>query len=306
MNRRSPFAAALCALLAGCAATSTRVPVMEPAALNLLQFECVAVDRCLGEGSRPFATEFIEALREVEDPLTGARGIRVLRPGDGDAFAEAPIVLRASVMRHGVADEVVEERTLDLQGLERIRRKRQLTACVSIHIEATDQSGLHVLDAADLNASACIQRYCDEGPNPDIDPAPLLASARQRAITRYLQRVLPRPQLLEIELYSAAAVPELRAGNECARQGQWEQARRLFQQALLDLPPERAEHRAQLLFNLGVALQFTDRFAAARATLEQARTLSDDARIVTELQRNENREQTVLRLRSEGLPARPY
>src|SRR5262249_44082924 len=129
---------ACAALLTGCATTGIRVPVMVPAAVNLVQYEHVAVDRFQGDGCEPFSDELAAAPRPTPNPMPGktafevlhrkdiARALDDLRDRHGaewdartmevlNRWRTAQVVLSGTIERHDVQDEVVEQRTMDRQ-----------------------------------------------------------------------------------------------------------------------------------------------------------------------------------------------
>jgi hypothetical protein len=294
MIRRAPAAVAL--LLAGCSAYELRVPVMMPAAVNLANYRRVAIDRFVGDGGMPLQQEVLAALRRAPDGH-GGTGLPVVLPHEGEDWSAAPIVVRASLRQHGVADERIPAAGDGALGAQ----KRQVTACVAVLFEVSDHAGHRVLDSVLLNGTACVQRETGE----PVDTAPLLAEARAQVVRRWLQRVLPPSEWIAVPLYDDARFPDLAAGNSLAAAGDWAGARAAYARALAAMSGPLASERYQAMFNLGVALEFEGDFDGARGVLTAAREQVSDPRIDQELQRLTARELTVLRLRQQGTLATP-
>lgn len=324
---RTP-AAALAALLASCGTTGIRVPVLMPAPVNLVQYERIAVDRFDGDGCEPFSEQLTEALRAADNPMTGERAFEVLHRKDIDAALDAirdrrgadwdqrtmeildrwrtaEVALSGTMQQHQVHDEVVQEEYRDRQGNVLVRHKRRCSAAVRVLLQVTDLEGNTVFDRAELTAVAAAERRADTGSPGPIDHGPLLAQARARVVQDFLQRVLPHTVWVQVALYTDGDFPELQIGNGYAESGNWEMAIEAYRRALEQMTGPNAEQRHKALYNLGVAYEFTDRFAEARKALQEAYALGQEGMILEELQRVDRREQEVLRLRQQGEAARP-
>ena len=93
-----PLALLLCAAAFGsCSTTGIRVPVREPARVNLVQYERIAVDRFRGDGCDPLADQLAAALRDTPNPTTGKTSFQVLRRQDIELRGGLPLLkLRVS------------------------------------------------------------------------------------------------------------------------------------------------------------------------------------------------------------------
>ena len=311
-----------------CATQTIRVPVLVPAPVNLVNFETVAVDRFDGDGSAMFTQELAGALGAAVNPLTGQPGFSVLSRADVDRALDgardrrsaefdqatmqvlerwrtAPIVLKGIVQQHVCRDRVVEHQAQDAKGNAIVRPKQVYQATVEVLVEATDVAGNRTFDAVTLAGGASAEVWLDERRPVPPDPQALLATARNEVLRQYLERVLPRQTWVAVDLYKDGDFPELQLGNGYAETGNWTAAADCYQRALASMTGELAEHRYKALFNLGVAHEFSDRFAEARTALEEAYALGKDARVLAELRRNEAREVEVQRLREQSRTASP-
>jgi tetratricopeptide (TPR) repeat protein len=324
MKHRVPLSTALL-LLASCATQSIRVPVMKPAAVDLVQFERVAVDRFEGEGCDPFSDQLAAALGSATNPATGKPGFTVLHRKDIDRALDelrdrhgsewdqrtmqilekwrtAQIVVKGRMQRHDVERQEVKEKAKDTKGAEVQRRKEVLTAHVTVCLDATDVEGNRVFDRVTMNGEATACRYPDENKTA-IDPLPLLQTARAQVVQAYMDRVLPHQEWVSVELFTDSDFPDLAVGNGYAEAGNWQQAQAAYQRALQGMTGPHQDVRHKGLFNLGVACEFSDRFDEARKALEEAYALGHDDLCLAELKRTGQREEEVRRLRQQGAAA---
>lgn len=314
--------------LTACATHSIRVPVMVPAPVNLIAYDLVAVDRFHGEGCDPFSDQLAEALGSAVNPMTGKPGFEVLhrkdidkaldqirdRRGDEwdkrtmailDRWRTAKVVLKGTMQQHVVENHVLEEQARDRQGKVYVRQKQIHTARVAVLLEATDVEGDRPFDAVTLQGQASTEYYLGPDAPRVIDPSPLLADARAQVVQHYLERVLPHTTYVAVDLYKDGDFPDLQVGNGFAEVGNWQAAADAYERALQQMTGEQAGARYMGLFNLGVAFEFSDRFAEARRSLEEAYAIGQDQRILNELRRNDAREGEVRRLREQSAaPAR--
>jgi tetratricopeptide (TPR) repeat protein len=316
-------------LFTACATHGIRVPVLKPAAIDLVQFDRVAVDRLEGDGCEPFGRELAKALRDAQNPLTGQtafsvqhreevdRALDQLRDRHGDDWDKqtmavldrwrtAQIVLGGHFEDHRVEEELVQDHVVDSYGHKHVLWTRRAAAHFRVRLQASDVAGKREYDAATLHGSSSSCTRSDRGEPAPIDHGALLAEARAQAVQQYLDRVLPRQVWVQVALYQNSDVPDLQLGNGYAESGNWAGAVESYQRALAAMTGELAAYRYQALFNLGVAYEFTDQFAPARQALQEAYALGQESMILEELQRVDHREREVQRLRAQGgEPAQP-
>lgn len=318
----------LCALgFTACATQTIRVPVLVPAPVNLVHHAMVAVDRFTGDGCEPFSEELASGLAAAVNPLTGQPGFVVLSRKDVDRalddardrrdsdwnqrtmevlerWRKAPIVLKGVVHQHVVQQRVVEEQGKDAKGNPVARSKQVHSACVEVQLEAADVAGNRTFDAVTLRGGASAEVWLDQR-HETPDARALLAAARADVVQQYLQRVLPRQAWVSVDLYKDGDFPDLQLGNGYAAVGNWQAAVEAYERAIAQMTGDKADRRHMGLFNLGVAYEFSDRFAEARRALEESYALGQEQRALDELRRTEAREGEVQRLREQGASAQP-
>jgi tetratricopeptide (TPR) repeat protein len=223
-----------------------------------------------------------------------------------DRWRTAQVVVDGRLDDHCVREEVVDETVVDREGRQQVVRVRRCSAQVRAQLRATDVAGKRLLDEVTLQGSSSACTRAERGEPDRVDHQQLLATARGQVLANYLQRVLPHQVWVHVALYQDGDFPDLQVGNGFAEAGNWTAAVESYQRALAAMTGELAGYRHKALFNLGVAYEFTDRFAEARQTLQEAYAIGRDSMILEELQRVEVREQEVRRLRQQsGQPAMP-
>jgi tetratricopeptide (TPR) repeat protein len=324
-----PTSVLLGLLLCSCATQGIRVPVMKPAAVNLVQFDTVAVDRFEGDGATVFSDELAAALRNSPNPLTGKPAFEVMQRRDLDRALDeirdrhgadwdratmqalerwrtAQIVLNGHVCQDDVRDEIADEATTDRDGRRCLVHVRRATASVRVDLQASDVEGKRVFDKTVLSGAATACTRAEHGDPPPIDHGQLRAQARAQVVAEYLQRVLPHQVFVDVALYQDKDFPDLQVGNGYAEAGNWQQALAAYRRALETMTGAAGEYRYQALYNIGVACEFSDRFDEARQALQEAYALGRDSMILAELRRTDAREQEVQRLQQQGdKPATP-
>ena len=99
-----------------------------------------------------------------------------------------------------------------------------------------------------------------------------------------------------MKLFKDGDFPELRAGNGLARTGTWDGALERYRGALERMTGELAEKRYKALFNIGVALEYSNEFDAAKKFLQEAYALEQDEVILREIENVGAREEEYAEL----------
>lgn len=316
--------------LAGCASQQTlTMRVLKPAPVDLGRHDLVAVDRFEGDGCLELGRELGAALRAARNPLTGQADFEVLDRGDvdrmledlrrrrGTAFdqesmallqrwKEADVLIRGGVQEHRVVEEVTMQETLDPKtGAIRQLFVRSGQARVRVQLEIVTGAGEQVIDRVTLTGSENARTTAlDAEPKP-LDHAQLLARARARVTSTYLDRLLPHEETVAVTLQTDGDLPELQAGNGFARTGDWDEAARSYQAAEQRATGNLADRRWKALHNLGVAHLFAGRFDQARTALKTAYNLEQDETILGTLHYVGQREEEMRRLQEQSRAASP-
>jgi len=222
-----------------------------------------------------------------------------------DRWRKAEILLKGEVQVYTVKEEMLASEWLDPYGYLRVTYTRECAANLTVVIEATDTEGDRIFDTVQFR-EVVVERTTsvDEEPAP-IDHEALLAAARHRVVERYLQRVMPHEVVVQVHLFTDGDFPFLAMGNGFARTGDWDEALASYRDALEQMTLAMHENRYKALFNLGVALEYTNQFGEAREALKESYALEQDSMILRELQNVGYRERDYARLVEQGQNAKP-
>lgn len=321
----SLLASATC--FGGCSSVQgIRVPVLRPSAVNLTAYEQLAVDKFDGPGASELAREFALALRQAKNPATGKAGFQVMdhsevdrlldriRGSRGDVdprskevlerWRNVDLLLKGQITDNQVKERVIVTPGVDEYGHKQVHFTRRATAVVELAIVALDGQD-QMIDRVTLRARTKAQTQRINGKPRNIDHDALLARAHRQVIRQYLLRVLPRREYIRVRLYKDKALPDLSIGNGLAQSGDWQAAHDSYERALEQATGEQENIRFKPLFNLGVALEFTNQFDEAKAKLQDAYRLEQKRLIRDEMNRLARRERDVQRLQEQVKTAAP-
>jgi tetratricopeptide (TPR) repeat protein len=316
-------------LFGACSTTeSISVRVMLPAPVDLGQYRVIAVESFSGNGGHDLANDLTVALKNTVNPLSGQVGFEVLDRRDVDRMLEdlrrhsgtewdqksmaildrwrkAEILLKGEVQKYVVKEQILESEWLDPYGYLHINYTRECAANVTVVIEATDTDGDKIFDTIQYREMVVGRtRATDQEPDP-IDHETLLTAARRNVVERYLERVMPHEAIVQVHLFTDGDFPFLSMGNGFAKTGDWDEALESYRGALEQMTLAMHENRYKALFNLGVALEYTNQFSEAREALKESYALEQDSMILGELQNVGYRERDYARLVEQGQHANP-
>lgn len=298
-------------LFPGCVTESIKVRVMRPAPVNLSKHDKIAVDIFKGEGGPELAADLIAALSTTRNPMTGQVGFEVmdrrevdrvlddLRGSNGlnqramdvlNEWQNVEVHLSGEVEVYGVEEKLNESEWVDKDGTKHNKYSLETVATVTATIEAANSGSDRVFDSVRLSEVASeVSTAVDAMPQP-IDHTALLEVARRNVVGRYLMRVTPREEYVQVRLYKDGDFPELHVGNGLARTGAWDRALENYREALDRMTGETAERRYKALYNIGVALEYSNQFEEAKKALQEAYAIEQDDRILREIQNVDVRE----------------
>lgn len=310
-------------VLAGCATQGIHVKVMRPALVNLSQYEMIAVNQFEGDGYAELTEKFTLGLRNSINPLTGKafkvvdrnevnslldalRGRRG-KQWDGEAasllseWRSAEVFLEGEILSQVLAETVGEDRWVDLHGKRHTTYTRQCIADVSVLIELVHTDGDKVFDRVTIEGSSTGTTSAVDHVPELIDEEFLLDQARDQVVRRYLRRIVPHEEYVQVRLYQDGSFPDLVVGNGYAQAGSWDRALQSYRRALEQMDGEYAAYRYKALFNIGVGLEYTDQFEQARRALRDAYALEQDRMILSEIQNVDQREREFDALLQQGM-----
>ncbi|MCA8956846.1 MAG: hypothetical protein KDC87_12285 [Planctomycetes bacterium] len=304
-----------------------RVPVVRPAPVDFAGGRTLAIHRFAGSDAGSLEGDFVRALRGATNPATGKPGFEVLDRSQVDHLLDrmqgagsteidtkgkellarwrsVEVILKPTVAEHGVRETVEVTPQVNAKVFQGVTLTRQATAVVRLEVRALDGKD-RTLDQVELVGRAQRTTKATNGKPASIDHAALLANARAQVVQRYLARVMPRREFVGVNLYFDKTLPDLQVGNGFAQTGDWQAAHDSYRTATEQATGELAKVRYKALFNLGVALEFTQRFAEARKAMQDAFRLEQDRIITAELSRLARREKDAARMRPQPQNATP-
>ncbi len=304
-------------LFVGCATESIKVRVMRPAPVNLAQHDTIAVDMFKGEGGELLSSELILALGSTKNPMTGKVDFEVmdrreidkvlddLRGSGGrnqramavlDEWQNVEMHVTGEVLVYRVDETLSEKKWVDNEGVKHKDYSLKAVATVTAVIDVVNSSSDRTFDSVKFaEVASGVSTSVDTMPRP-IDQAGLLEAARRKIVRRYLLRVTPREEYVQVKLFKDGDFPELHAGNGLARTGSWDGALERYHGALERMTGELAATRYKALFNIGVALEYSNQFDAAVKFLQEAYALEQDELILREIESVGAREEEYARL----------
>jgi tetratricopeptide (TPR) repeat protein len=237
--------------------------------------------------------------REVDrvlDDLRGSSGRDQRAMEVLNEWQSVEVHLTGEVHTHNVREKLSENEFVDKEGAKHKKYSLQAVASVTAVIEASNSSSDRAFDNVKLaEVTSEVSTAVDTMPRP-IDHAGLLEVARRNIVERYLLRVTPREEYVQVKLFKDGDFPELGAGNGLARTGTWDGALDRYRTALERMTGELAAKRYKALFNIGVALEYSNQFDEARKTLQEAYALEQDDVILREIENVSLREEEYAEL----------
>ena len=195
-----------------------------------------------------------------------------------------------------VEETLSESNWVDNDGAPHKTYSLEAVANVTAIIETTDTSSDKVFDTVKLaEVASDTSTAVDTMPQP-IDHDSLLSTARKNVVQRYLRRVTPREEYVQVKLFKDGTFPQLHVGNGFARTGAWDGALQSYRDALDSMTGELAEKRYMALFNIGVALEYSNQFEEAKKVLKEAYALEQSELILSELENVGSREREYEKL----------
>ena len=258
-----------------------------------------------GDGGEVLAAELILALSSTKSPVTGKPDFEVMDRrevdsvlddlrGSGGRSQRAMAVLNewqnvemhltGEVLVYRVEETLSEKKWVDNEGVKHKEYSLEAVANVTAVIDIANSNSDRKFDSVKLaEVASDVSTAVDTMPRA-IDEVRLLEVARRNLVRRYLMRVTPRAEYVQVKLFKDGDFPELHAGNGLARTGTWDGALERYRGALERMTGELAEKRYKALFNIGVALEYSNEFDAAKKFLQEAYALEQDEVILREIE----------------------
>jgi hypothetical protein len=147
----------------------------------------------------------------------------------------------------------------------RVERQRgeTFTGKINIGVRAVDVGTGAIIAATSVEETHDLGSYAPGEGSSKANRR--LAELEAPAIDRIVRHLVPVAQVMPVALFRST--PGLEAGNRAARIGSWEDAERLYSDALASLTDEKM--RDEATFNVAVARVYLRKYDAARALLRE-------------------------------------
>lgn len=299
LHIRLSVAALVLGLLTGCSSTSIYVPVTRPMEINITGLQRIGVALYPSPGDSVWQT-----------PVTpGEMTEAFMRPisEDGrftpfdlyDYSAELPRKIDASILTKNTvaaftkitkADAFIFGEILQLSFTQdtlsgRVRRLDRPSGVQVVRKGLMQvRMHIHVVDAAS-QTMLWDQVVTDEIPfgtsavnaEPEgIDPVPLAFDAAADISRKMLELTHPIDESVLVTFLQVSGYPDINKGVKFAQQGDWTHALEVFDRLAKEGKGTPDEHK--LLYNLGIAYQYSYNFRKAKEAFERAYKLKDSQR----------------------------
>ncbi len=282
-----------------CGTTTIIVPVMRPAEINMGKLKKIAVARVTGEAALDVEDDLISQLLEARayEVLDRANIDKILleyRLSSSDLIDErtalqiGKMVGAAAFISARVSDYKYDEQVAqgdpykDKDGKTHVRHTRNGAAKVTVNFKITDLTTGKYIYSRDVTDVAMAQTFAVDGRPGRIDDDEMLKSARRNVVRKFVNKISPHWENVNVRFLTDSDLPELESGVSYAKIREWDRAIELFQSAAAKYAGHKNQHKAY--YNLGVAYEYSSQFSDAIAALRKAYDLEPDNDYMAEME----------------------
>jgi len=301
-------------LFSQCGTTTIIVPVMRPAEINMGKLKKIAVARVTGEAALDVEDDLISQLLEartyeVLDRVNIEKILLEYRLSSSDLIDErtalqiGKMVGAAAFISARVSDYKYDEQVAqgdpykDKDGKTHVRHTRNGAAKVTVNFKITDLTTGKYIYSRDVTDVATAQTFAVDGRPGRIDDDEMLKSARRNVVRKFVNKISPHWENVNVRFLTDSDLPELESGVSYAKIREWERAIELFQSAGEKYAGHKSRHKAY--YNLGVAYEYSSQFGDAMAALRKAYDLEPDNDYMAEMENCRWREREHNRLKEQ-------
>lgn len=268
-------------LLVSCAVARVEVPLIRPAEINTTKFKRVYVGDFKNATSLPNPSGQIEfALTQA---LQATNKFEVLDKEAYETFVKSSksktddvLVINGTVSQYKGGEEVTQGKPYtNKEGKTFVDYTRTAGIVFGTQFKVSQASNAHVIGTREITKNASTSRTATNAQPPYIDMEDLVRGAQNDVVIEFLKKILPYREIVTVELYKDEGMPELEQGINAAKRGEWEAAITLFSGATEKYKAVKPEQQAAAFYDLGIAHQFSYRFADAKKAFSKALTLDD-------------------------------
>lgn len=307
-------AAVLLLFFSQCGTTTIIVPVMRPAEINMGKLKKIAVARVTGEAALDVEDDLISQLLEARayEVLDRANIDKILleyRLSSSDLIDErtalqigrmvgAAAFISARVSDYKYDEQVIQgEPYKDKEGKTHIRHTRNGAAKVTVNFKITDLTTGKYIYSRDVSYVAATQTAAVDGRPGRIDGEELLKQARRTVVRRFVNKISPHWENVNVRFLTDSDLPELESGVSYAKIREWDRAIEIFQSASEKYGGHKSQHKAY--YNLGVAYEYSSQFEDAITALRKAYDLEPDSDYMDEMENCRRREREHNKLKEQ-------
>ncbi|HOX86770.1 MAG TPA: CsgG/HfaB family protein [bacterium] len=285
------------ALFMACATTSMNIPVTKPAKINLAGINKIAVGDITGPGSMNLTDELIAQLfnsnryeildRQHLDRIFQEHRLSLSGTIDestaaelGKLFGSAALIF-GRVSQHNYTEEMTKKDHKDEKSGKTHRTyERKGKANVAVTLQVTDLRTGKIVAVRNLQKEVSKTTSATDHTPEKIDQEALLHEARTSVLTSFMQDIAPYTEIEKISFISDKNIPQLKAGIDMAKAGNWQQAVKYFKEATIAYPSS-----PKAFYNLGIAQMWSYNFEQAEAALNKAYELEAKSIYLKEINR---------------------
>ncbi len=302
-------------LLSSCGSTYINVPVTRPAEINTGKFKRAAVlgfkntSALTNEGDQlefMLSERLIETQRfEVLDKI----GLNRLMKGGNtnSATPQNDVMLISGVINdYEYTEQMLEGKPYqNKEGKTFVDYQRVGTVRFGVSFQVSQASDAKIIGSKSLRRQVESRQQATNAKPATIIVRNMVEQARVEIIADFLKRIVPYRETVKVEFYSDKKMPELASGIDAAESGNWEIAVMTFEgatqkYATMNREKSDREKLAIAWYDLGLAYQYTYRFADAERAFNQAIALDNDSHYKTALQNCRAMEAEQRRLQEQG------
>lgn len=297
--------------LIGCI-TYLRVSVTRPAEVDLKGFKRIAIGEITGEKGIDFAEELTQALFESGkyevldrthiDGILREHKLSLSGIVDDTTAAQIGKYLGAAALVFGrvavykTDEKIADYTSRDGEGKTYTTYTREQWADVSVHFRIIDCTTGKILATRTIDAKPTVKHSATDKEPEKTDPETLLRNGRRTVITQFMKMIAPYTEIVEVPLETDGKMPELALGNSHAKIGNWEEARKIYANAVEKYKnlPEMKIYKAY--FNLGIANVYCNDFKSGLEYLNKAYSLNPNSIYLKEIENAKIREKEYKKL----------
>jgi tetratricopeptide (TPR) repeat protein len=272
---------------------------MRPAEIHMGKLKKIAVARVTGEAALDVEDDLISQLLEARayEVLDRANIDKILleyRLSSSDLIDErtalqiGKMVGAAAFISARVSDYKYDEQVAQgdpykgKDGKTHVRHTRNGAAKVTVNFKITDLTTGKYIYSRDVSDVAATQTASVDGRPSRIDDDELLKQARRTVVRKFVNKISPHWENVNVRFLTDSDLPELESGVSYAKIREWDRAIELFQSAAEKYAGHKSRHKAY--YNLGVAYEYSSQFADAMAALRKAYDLEPDNDYMAEME----------------------